>query len=514
MSKYSSVFHLVHSLSKAEKRYFKLYSSLQKEAKEYYRLYTAIEKATDMEEVKKKYTAQNKTALFEANCKYLYKVIINALLQFTKDTDKTSRLINATLKARILFQRSMYDEGFSLLEKTKTEAAKNEEFIIELWAVQMELYYLSILGYHNISEKQLIQKQMKIDELLKYHKNIHQQTSLYESLRHRLLYKGTVRTKEQKDELNDLVVSELNYNSNPLANTFESDRIHLLFQSYYFIAINDATSALKTLHELNNLMQNHKQLWIERPIDYLGTVEGVLESLLSTKEHTEFQPFINTLQSLEIKSAYFEVMLERVRFIYGIAGFLNNGEFEKAEAEKKKYEHSLFKKMHLLDPYKQAEVYLYSAIIFIGKGDMNKAHKELNKVLLEKKAYYHLPFYRTFRLLHLLVHYELGNHDYIEYEIRSLKRTLKKEYKKSYLVERIVFRFLQQQPLPSSLKAREIIWKKFREGFIKLSADKYESQLLRIFDFATWIEAKLLKKSFEAITNEKFINKVTHIQKS
>ena len=496
MSKNNSVFELVHSLTKAEKRYFKLYTSLQQGSKEYTRLFTLIEKATDIDEVKKKYAAQKKSALFDANCKYLYKVIMDALLQFTIEADKTSRLINATLKARILFQKSMYNEGFSLLEKIKTEAAKNEEFVIELLAVQLELYYLGIVGFHTITEKQLVQKQMKIDELLKYQKNIHQQTSLYELLRHRLLYKGTVRTKEQKDDLNDLVVSELNYNSNPLANTFESDRIHLLFQSYYFITINDAKSALKTLHELNGLMENHKHLWIERPIDYLGTVEGVLESLLYTKEHTEFEPFINKLQGLEIKSAHFEVMLERIRFIYGVAGFLNSGEFEKAESVKRDYEHSLFKKLYLLDPGKQAEVYLYSAIIFIGKGDMNKAHKELNKVLLERKANHHLPFYRTFRLLHLLVHYELGNHEYIEYEIRSLKRTTIKEYKKSYLVERIVFRFLQHQPLPSSLKAREMIWQKFRESFDKMAKIKYELQLLHIFDFATWIKAKLLRESF------------------
>lgn len=505
MTKTSSVFRLVHSLSKAEKRYFKLYTSLQQGHKEYLKLFALMEKETDFEAVRSRFTSRKDLSLFEANCKYLYKVILASILHCKAESDKTSRLINAVLKARVLFQKSMYTEAFALLEKIKAAAAKNEEFIIELWAAQLELYYLSISGFHTVTEKQLIQKQMKVDELLKYKKNIRQQTSLYELLRHRLLYKGAVRTKEQKDDLNDLVVSELNFNSNPLANTFESDRIHLLFQSYYFIAINDAKSALKTLRELNHLMETHRQLWIERPIDYLSTVEGVLDSLLSIKEHTAFQPFISKLQNMEIKSDHFEVMLERVRFIYGVAGFLNSGEFEKAEAVKRGYEGSLFKKLYLLDPDKQAEVYLYSAIIFICKGEINKAHKELNKVLLERKSYYHLPFYRIFRLLHLLAHYELGNHDYIEYEIRSLKRSFIKAYKQFYLVEKIVFRFLQQQPLPSSLKAREAIWLKFEESFETMAKNKYELQLLRIFDFATWIKAKLLRQEFGALLRKAMV---------
>lgn len=501
--KSSSLVQLIHSLTKAEKRYFKLYTSLQKGSKDYLKLFELIDKENDFEKVKSLFHKKKSHSLFQANCQYLYKVIINCLFQFKSDADKTSRLVNLFLKARILFEKSLFDDGFALLEKIEKEAAKSEELLIELWAVQTQLYNLSNLNFHTVTEKQLVQKQMKIDELLKYQKSIHQHTSLYELLRHRLLYKGGVRTKEQKDELNDLVMTELGYNSNPLADTFESDKIHLLFQSYYFITINDSKSALKTLYDLDRLMENNKQLWIERPIDYLSAIEGILESLLSIRQFAEIQPFLDKLQKLKINFPPFEVMVESVRFIYTAARFINTGDFDKAELIKQDYENKLFKKIKLLSRSKQAEVYLYSAIILIGKGDINKAHKELNKVLLESKLYYALPSYRTFRLLHLLIQYELGNHDYIEYEIRSVKRTFRQAFRKSYQVEKIVFRFIQQRILPASHKSREIIWQKFRQLFDLLANDKYEMQLVRIFDFASWIEAKLLRKPFAALIKEK-----------
>lgn len=503
MAKIESLFQLVQSLTKTEKRYFKLYASLQQGRKEYVQLFNLIESNNDVNKVKEVFTDLNSHNSYEPASKYLYKVLIDALLQFRSDADKTSRLINSLMKARILFEKSLYEDGFLLLEKIQKDAEENEEFLIQLWATQIELYYLSNLNFHPITEKLLIQKQMKIDELLKYQKNIFQHTFLYELLRHRLMYKGGVRTKEQKDELNDLVVSELNYNANPLADTFESQKIHLLFQSYYFITINDHKSALKTFYELNRLLETNQHLWIERPIDYLSTIEGILDSLISIKQYKEVNYFLQKLQQLETKSTYFDVMVERVRYIYSVSGYLNMGEFEKAESLKQQFDTSLFKRLHFLDLSKQAEVYLYTAIIFIGKGNMNKAHQNLNKVLLESKLYFTLPSYRTFRLLHLIVHYELGNHDYIEYETRSLKRQFSKEYNKSYQIEKIVFRFVQTKILPSSLRAREIIWQKFEQAFKNISKDKYEIQLLRIFDFSVWIEAKLLRKSFSETLKEK-----------
>jgi hypothetical protein len=62
------------------------------------------------------------------------------------------------------------------------------------------------------------------------------------------------------------------------------------------------------------------------------------------------------------------------KIIFTIIGNLNTGEFEKAEKVKLGFKEALFKRIHFVDLTKQAEVYLYNAIILIGKGDMNKAH--------------------------------------------------------------------------------------------------------------------------------------------
>ncbi len=504
MAKTSSLILLVNSLSKGEKRYFKLYTALQEGSKDYLYLFLVLQKGGSAEEIKKAFLQKKPTASYEATCKYLYKVITDCLLQLRTEQGKSTKLVVDLLKANILFEKSIYDEGFKQLQKVQTAAEKYEQYVIQLWAARLELYYLCNLNFYHVTEAELIKKQMKIGELLKYIRTIHQHISLYELLRHRLLYKGGARTKQQKEELNDLVVTELNLTSNPIAETFESYKTHLLFQSHYFITISDYKSALKTFYELNELLEEHNYLWVDSPLDYLSTMEGILDSLHTIKRYDEMQFFLDKLKHLQSHSVYFEVMIQRIIFIYKVVGLLDRGDFKDAIALKEQFEESLFKKIHLLDLSKQAEVYLYTVLIYMGSNNFSKAHYYLNRILLESKLYYSLPVYRTFRLIHLLVHYELGNHDYIEYETRSIKRGLNSGQSKSYLLEKIVFSFVKQASDARGNAAKNALWQKVQKNFEAIQNDKYETQILKIFDFSSWIEAKLLAKSFPQLLKEKY----------
>lgn len=504
MAKISTLVQLVNSLSKAEKRYFKLHSSLQKGGKDYLRLFKLLEQGTDTIRLKSTFRKTCPGASYETALKHLYKVLTDCLLQLRMEQDKSTSLLTAFLKANILFEKSLYAEGFAQLKKIQARAEEYEHYIIRLWSARQELYYLCNLNFHAVTEAQLIRKQMKIQEILRYARNHHQHNSLYELLRHRFVYKGNTRTADHKKELNDLVVSELSLMSNPVIETFETHKTHLLFQAQYFITINDYKSALSAFYELNDLLEEHQYLWIDSPIDYVSTIEGILDSLRAIQRYDDMHYFTQKLLGIEKKSVYLEVMIRRVSYTYDIISLIDRGEFRKAIHLQAKFEVSLFRKIHVLNPDKQAEVYLYTALIYFGANDMKKAHHYLSKVLLDSRRYYNLPIYQTFRLIHLLVHYELGNHDYIQHEMRSVKRKLKNAQSKTYKLEKIVFMFIQTTPLPTVAKHRQALWSKFKTLFHQISADKYEIQILKIFDFSSWIEAKLCRIPFADLLKAKF----------
>lgn len=501
MAKATSIQKLVNALSKAEKRYFKMYASLQQGSKDYVTLFDLFQKHHHVTNVKAAFKKIKPNASYETSSKHLYKVLTYSLLHLRMEQGKNTSLVMQLMKANILFEKSLYEEGFSELRKIQSAAKAHEQYLIQLWAIRTELYYLSNLNFHAVTENQLVKKQMQIQESIKYISNIHKHNNLYELLRYRLVYKGHVRTAKQHAELNDLVVTEMNIMSNSMAESFESHKTHLLFQANYFITVNDYKSALKTFHELNDLLEKHRFLWEDEPLIYINTIEGILDSLHTIHQYDGMNYFFTRLNNLKKTTVYLEVMVQRVIYIYKITALLNNGNFTKALNLKAQFEDSLLKKADMLDTDKRAELLLYTALIYFVNNDMNKAHAYLSKVLLHSNQYYNLPVYQIFRLIHLLVHYELGNHDFVDHEIRSVKRKLYINQKKTYKIEKIVFSFLQT-PL-TSLKQGQETWQKFRDMFNAIENDKYEIQVLKKFDFAAWIEAKLCKKSFEKILKQK-----------
>ena len=120
-----SLFQLIHSLEKSEKRNFKLYikRSSGKEDLKIIQLFDAIDKLSEYDEkiLLKKLSDVTKTQL--ANLKtHLYKEVL-ASLRLIKSTDSIDMQLHEQLDyARILYNRGLYIQSLKILEKVKEMA--------------------------------------------------------------------------------------------------------------------------------------------------------------------------------------------------------------------------------------------------------------------------------------------------------------------------------------------------------------------------------------------------------
>ncbi|MEJ7769392.1 MAG: hypothetical protein WKF89_16350 [Chitinophagaceae bacterium] len=494
LAQLATLLSLVLSLTKGEKKYFTMQASLQKGAKDYLRLFNLITKRTEAADLKASFLKAKHTASYETSCKYLFSVLTKYLIQLRQEENITNQLVNGLLRANLFFEKSLYEEGFLQLKKIKEGAAAKQQHLLELWACRLELNYQSQLNFHSVSEKELIQLQMHMDDVLCILKNSQQHHNLYELMRQRLSHKGTTRSTQQTAGYNDLVVTELGLMNMPPAVSFQSQKAHLLFQANYFLTTNNYPSALKLFYQLHDLFEKHRSLWQDQPQYYIFMMEGILNSLRTVRQYQDLAFFLSNLQKFETSSGSAQLMIEKITYVYSLASLLDNGEFEKALAVLKKKKLSLLLKISLLDATQQAEVYLYTALTYFVSNHLQESYQYLRSVLLENKLFYNLPVYKTFRLIRLLVHYELGDHQYISYEARSIKRSMQKENQTSYLLEKTLLKFLQLQRLPSDLNERLMLWEKLKPEFDAIREDKYESQLLKLFDVTLWVESTLCKK--------------------
>lgn len=507
MLKSESLIHLINNLTKQEKKEFSLYIS-NKPEKDYIFLFRLIDdkKISDPEELKMSFLAAKPASSFNTVVIYLFDLLIDILTRLRTEQDSYYLLFNELLHARVLYEKSMYQECFQVLKKVKEKAVYYENHFALLVAQRLELNYLLTLDFEDMDEQKLLNKQYKMNNTLKSIRQLNEQSSLYELLKYRMINKGASRSLEETQKLDDLVTSEISIVASAGVENFEIKKNHQLFQANYFITVGDYKAAFNSFVELNKLFEENSHLWNNPPVYYLMTVEGMLESLRIMHNYEGMNYFIEKLTKLSSPSSSFQLNVTYVIFIYRLFSFIDAGDFDKAGMWITEHQASLIDKMLLLKEQQQAEMSLYIALIHLGNGEYRKARKRLSATI-GRGHLYSLPLFRTIRIVNVMIHYELGDVDYIQSEIRSIKREMSKNKGYNLKVESFLLKFLNYSFADTNRKKRAQIWESMAEEVHALYADKYETQILRKFDFVAWVEAKIFEVPLSDILKREHASK-------
>lgn len=507
MLKSESLIHLINNLTKQEKKEFSLYIS-NKPEKDYIFLFRLIDdkKISDPEELKMSFLAAKPASSFNTVVIYLFDLLIDILTRLRTEQDSYYLLFNELLHARVLYEKSMYQECFQVLKKVKEKAVYYENHFALLVAQRLELNYLLTLDFEDMDEQKLLNKQYKMNNTLKSIRQLNEQSSLYELLKYRMINRGASRSLEETQKLDDLVTSEISIVASAGVENFEIKKNHQLFQANYFITVGDYKAAFNSFVELNKLFEENSHLWNNPPVYYLMTVEGMLESLRIMHNYEGMNYFIEKLTKLSSPSSSFQLNVTYVIFIYRLFSFIDAGDFDKAGMWIAEHQASLIDKMLLLKEQQQAEMSLYIALIHLGNGEYRKARKRLSATI-GRGHLYSPPLFRTIRIVNVMIHYELGDVDYIQSEIRSIKREMSKNKGYNLKVESFLLKFLNYSFADTNRKKRAQIWESMAEEVHALYADKYETQILRKFDFVAWVEAKIFEVPLSDILKREHASK-------
>lgn len=201
MNKAISLLVLIHSMTKAEKRYFKLYSNLQEGDKVYLTLFALMEECSSVEEVTRRFGVDAGESSFDIAVKHLYKVVVDCLLHLRSRYDIQARISNRMAEAEILFRCGLLQAATEELSRAKKLAGQYEMTALLMLIRQTELRYLSAGDYQGMSEKQLVEKQMKVNETFKHLRSANQHMQLYDILKYRALYRSKVRSEQECQSL-------------------------------------------------------------------------------------------------------------------------------------------------------------------------------------------------------------------------------------------------------------------------------------------------------------------------
>lgn len=478
---------IVRSLSPAEKKHFRLSAGKYEGARDYLLLFDILcKEGISLAEAEAQFGKKARPGAWGNTVQYLYRVLTDQLMAVRIGQDKWYARHHAFMKARLCFERSLPKRGLQELRKTQQLAAHAEDHMLYYQAVREELNYLAGAGFEGMTEKEVVDLQMRAKQALKAQHQIHEHHSLYELLKLRLINEQIGLERNAK-MLNDLVLGELGIISSGGKHPFESRKTHLLFQSFFLIHTKQYHSALAVFKSLNALFEANEALWNNPPYDHLSALDGILDNLHSIGYYHEMAFFADKLVALTDKPwpEHFRNLCFQTLCLHRLGSLLGQREHAAALAFAREIHEPVLMHPGLHKTDRQLQLLLLAAQAYFHDQQYDVANRYVSRALNEHKPMSAAVAYRACRLLHIVIHYEIGNAAYLDYEIRAYKRFYA-QFGRASRLEKLLFKTMQLNPRKCSQARKTAAQAKMGPELEAIGAHREDEPLLKYFDFCGW----------------------------
>ena len=505
-----SLFQLVKSLEKAEKRNFKLYVKRNSggEDLKIVQLFDALDK---MQEYDENQLLKNKSLRKQqlSNIKsHLYRNILSSL-RVLKDTDNIDLQLHEQMDhARILYNKGLYLQALKMLDRMKETARTHNQFT----------YLMQVLFFEKKIEALHITRSMqdRADLLTQEAEETNQRLVRISRLSNLSLqlYSWYIKNGHARNEKEDLAIREyfsdhLPRNANTVQGFYERLYLYQCYCWYSFIR-QDWLIYYRYTNKWVDLFRMEPLMIQVETAHYIKGLHNLLNAHFGLRKYEKFN---ETLQEFERFSAsglvqqtennriqtfvYLNIALINKHFMEGtfteglpLAEYINN----------KLEEYSLY-----LDRHRILVFHYKIASLYFGSGDSERAIDHLN-LIINRKVDLRTDLQCYSRLLHLIAHYELGNYALMEYLARSVYRFMARMEHLS-VVEKEILDFLRDsfRISPSELKSA------FKDLLEKLKAQEdnpLETRAFSYLDIISWLESKISGVPVQQVIRKKYLERL------
>jgi len=511
-----SLFQLIHSLEKSEKRHFKLYinRSSAKENLKIVQLFDALDKMKEYDEklLLKKLSGTAKPQL--SNLKiHLYRQVL-ASLRLLKSAESIDLQLNEQLDyAHILYKKGLFFQSLKILDRAKETAKANNKFnfLIQVIALEKRIEALHIT-------KSIQDRAEKLSaEAKEVNRHIDMVARLSNlSLQLYSWYIKNGHARNEKDEAGVIQFLQDHLPDDAAEQTGFYERLYL-YQSYCWYAFIRQDFLMYYRYSQKWVDLFHDQPLMQR-VETGHFIKGMHNLLNAHFDLRNSQKFEMVLRQLEVFA-----QTPRVRendsfriqaFIYissakinqhFMLGTFKNGLALVPDIEGKLTEYNLF-----LDKHRIMVLNYKIGMLYFGSGDYSTTIDYMQKIINDPVDLRNdLQCYA--RLLHLMAHYEMGNFSIMESLIKSVYRFMSKMQNLT-VVEEEMFRFLRSSFHVSRHKLRQEL-ELFLNKIKHLEKNRFETRAFAYLDIISWVESKVYQKSMSEVIHEKSLNSRKRIYK-
>ncbi|KIC92064.1 hypothetical protein HY58_00360 [Flavihumibacter sp. ZG627] len=504
-----ALFQLIKSLHKAEKRHFKLYikRATAKENLKIVELFDTLDKLDDYEEreLLKKLPSIKKPQLNNIKS-HLYKQLL-ASLRDLKSTDTLELQLSEQLdNARILYHKGLKHQAMRILERAKELATANGKFNYLAQVISLEKKIETLHITRTIQEK----TEKLTQEALEISGHIDRVTRL-SNLALRLygwyVMHGHARNEKDETGIRQFFKEQLPSDAFELTDFYEKLYLYQSYTWYAFIR-QDFLMYYRYSKKWVDLFYEQEVMQKVEIGHFIKGLHNLLNAHFDLRNYQQFQVVLKQFE--EFAKTPIAQQHDNFRIhtdIYINSARLNwhlmTGTFKEGLGLVNTMAENLKEYELYVDPHRIVVFYYKFATLYFGSGDYNTCIDYLQKIINDTSANLRIDLQSYARLMHMMAHYELGNDDIMESQIKSVYRFMAK-MKNLTVVEEEMFRFIRHSFGLSPRKLKPEL-EKFLQKIKHLEKNRFETRAFAYLDIISWVESKVFEKPMNQVINEKYL---------
>jgi len=506
-----SLYLLIRSLEKSEKRNFKLYvkrNSNNTEDLKITKLFDALDKMASYneEELLKKNKWIKKQQLSNMKA-HLYKQILSSLRLISDESNVDIVLHEQMAYARILYNKGLYMQSLRVLDKLKESAREYNQIT----------YLQQVLFFEKKIEALYITRSMqnRADELAEEANEVNQRLSIVTRLSNLALQlyswyikHGHARNEEEGRAVQKLFEKELPEEAETYDGFYERMYLSQCYCWYTFIR-QDFLQYYRATQKWVDLFEQQPMMKQVESAHYIKGLHNLLSAQFDLLNHKKFNEVLRQFEHFaESSIASLHESNKLQIFVYLNTARLNKFFMEGKFTEGLNFVPELEEKLREFEPYLDRHrvlVFYYKiASLYFGAGEFEKAIDYLNKII-NWKVDLRTDLQCYSRLLHLIAHYELGNFQLLEYLAVSVYRFMAK-MENLNMVEEEIFRFLRKSLHMSNNMLHEE-FKTLLEKLKRQQENPYATRAFFYLDIISWLESKISHVPVQDVIRRKFLER-------
>ncbi|OIQ34657.1 MAG: hypothetical protein BM555_04320 [Crocinitomix sp. MedPE-SWsnd] len=477
-------------------------SSLQTGDKNYLKIFDFIEKQKkyDEEELKNHFKNETFVKHLPSEKNHLYKLLLKSLRAYYSDRTVSSQLKQEIKNVEILYKKALYKECNKFVRRAKALAKDYEKFYYWFELINWEKKLLEEAyesGVFNQDLDELIKEETEVIEKLR---NLAEYHILYSKINYIFRSGGFTRNEKEREVVAEIADYHLIKGKNTAIST-RATTICYYIKGLCAASIRDYEDALVNFKKAKSVMDSNPKIKSDLQTRYIYTLSFLLHCYIDSYKFEKADELISQLLELETQKTYnsldSKVRLFTSRFIGQMQLYNRQGNFKKTlelvpqiEEGLARFEDKINKEKKLLFTYSTAYAYF-------GMGEYRTALKFINEVLNDNEKMLRQDVYSFARIFNLVIHFELNNHDFLEYDMKSTARYLNK-HDKDYEVEKLFMKEMRSLARINSDAEQRAIFENFDTKLAKLLKIDRENVILEYFDLRAWITSKLENVSLES----------------